>query len=208
MKRNYVVLTRWLLAGVLLPVTALTLYPTQLLSIFSDEAVSAANALIILAVAHGLYAALSASEHLLVMSGRSLLNMALGVVTLAISVAVSIPLIMLMGTVGAAIGILVAFTFLNSARVYYVHKLYQLYPFGPALVWPLLNASVVFVSFYLFNQFVQIDTLPKLVVILVLMMGMYGTLYFLGPKEPEEKHVLARIKSRLKRNPPTDSDRN
>ncbi len=196
--RSYVIVTRWLLTGALLPVLAMVLYPAPLLAIFSSEAMQAETTLVVLALAHGLYTALNASENLLVMSGKSFLNMVLGVAALLVCATACIPLIMTIGPVGAALGMLVTYAFISCVRVYSVYALYQLHPFGYSLLRPLANAVLVFVLFYTLDRFIEIDTLVRLVPALIMMTVLYLTLYFWGPKEPEEVDLLARLRTRLR----------
>lgn len=199
LKRSYIIVTRWLLAGALLPVLAMTLYPAQLLAIFSADAMEAKNVLVILALAHGLYTALNASENLLVMSGRSFLNMILGIGTLLVSAIVCVPLILVMDSVGAAVGMLITYACISAARVLCVYKLYDLHPLSFSLFGPLANALLLFVLFYILDQFFPVDSLLTLIPALAMLVALYLTLYFWGPKEPEEEDLLARLRRKFRR---------
>ncbi|MFC1664728.1 polysaccharide biosynthesis C-terminal domain-containing protein [Pseudomonadota bacterium] len=177
----------------------MVLYPSQLLAIFNTEAIEAAGVLVILALAHGLHTAFNASEHMLVMSGKTLLSMTLGAKTLTVSMISTVPLTMYFGITGAAFGTLITYIFLNFSRLHYVYKLYDLHPFGTLLLWPLTCAILVFVFFYIFNLFAPADNLLQTGVMLMLMTISYISFYFLGPKEPEERYLLMRLRSRISR---------
>ncbi|RMF62327.1 MAG: hypothetical protein D6743_12260, partial [Calditrichaeota bacterium] len=126
--RNYVIVTRWLMAGSLLPALAMILYPAQLLSLFGREATAAAGALVVLAISHGLFGTFSAAESLLVMTGKTLLNTILAAAMLSINIAVSLWLIPKLGLVGAALGMLTAFAFVSAARLYHGYRFYGIHP--------------------------------------------------------------------------------
>ena len=199
LERSYTLVTRWLAAAALLPVIAMVLYPAQLLTIFSDQAVVGALALVFLAVAHGTHTILSTAESVLVMSGRPVLNMWLGLATLIFGVSLCVPLTMTFGPVGTAIGVMITFFCVNLSRVYIVYRLYGLHPFGTTLTWPLVNGAVVFTLFFIVNLYIQPESLVSLILLLALMVAFYVTLYFSGPKEPEEKHLLLSLKNKLNR---------
>lgn len=201
LKRNYIIVTRWLMAGTLLPTLAIALYPTPILFLFSEKATEAATALIILAISHGLFGTFSAAESLLVMTGKSLLNTLLAAGMLVINCAISIPLIPKFGLAGAALGILAAFSFAGAARIYYAYKHHRLHPFGHALLWPLLTASITLVLFYTLKNWLLINSPLETILIFMCLLVFYVGFYFIGATEPEERYLIERLKSKLKRTP-------
>ena len=124
--------------------------------------------------------------------------------TLLIGVAVCAGLIRLFGSVGAAIGVLIIYALVSFARVYLVYRLYHLHPFGHLLLRPLIDAAIVFAVFYGLNRVIHVDTLVELILALVLLTGFYLTLYFWGPKEPEETDLLKTVRKKLARNSQVD----
>lgn len=201
LKRNYVLVTRWLMAGSLLPVIAIVLFPAQLLVLFNEEATKAAGVLVVLAISHGLFGSFSAAESLLLMTGKSLVNTGLAAAMLAINVVASLLLLPAFGMLGVALGMLVAYTFVSTARVLQGYKLFQLHPFGHALLWPLVTATMTAASFYAMSRWWLINSLPETVAVLIVLAGTYATIYFLGAKEPEEKHLISRLKNKIRRAP-------
>ena len=199
LKRSYALVTRWLAAAALLPVIAMVLYPTQLLTIFSNQAVGGALALVLLAVAHGTHTILSTAESMLVMSGRPVLNMWLGLATLTFGASLCVPLTVTLGPVGTAVGVMITFICVNLSRVYIVYRLYGLHPFGTTLTWPLVNGILVFTLFFIANLYIPPEGLVSLILMLASMAAIYVTLYFSGPKESEEKHLLLTLKNKLNR---------
>ncbi|MFQ5705381.1 MAG: oligosaccharide flippase family protein [Gemmatimonadales bacterium] len=197
LRRNYVIVTRWLLAGTLPTVIAIGLFPTQLLSLFNDEAKVAAGALMVLALGHGLLAVFSASETLLVMTGKSWLNTFLAASSLTLSAAVGILLIPKLGIVGGALGTLVGYAFVSGARVLQGHRLMGLHPFGYTLLWPVVVALLTTTIVYALNLAITVDSAAKLIVMLVITAVIYGGGFFGGAREPEERQLIARLRARL-----------
>lgn len=201
LQRNYVLVTRWLMAGSLLPVTALVLMPNQILGFFGVESVEAALALVVLALAHGLFGSFSAAENLLIMTGKSWINTIFAGIMLVVNCVVSVLLIPKLGLVGASLGMLVAFITVSGARLFHGHRQLHLNPFSYALLWPLLTAGITLVVFFFLKNWLIVNTFPKIIAALVMMTIFYTGLYFLGATEPEEKHLINRLKDKVKRRP-------
>jgi O-antigen/teichoic acid export membrane protein len=198
LQRNYVLVTRWLLAGTLLPLAAMLLFSNQLLSFFDVKSSEAAAALMILALAHGVWGIFSAAESLLVMAGKTLLNTGYAVVMLLITFSASMLLIPVLGLPGAALGTFVAFTTISLVRMYQVYRKFHLMPFSHALVWPLITAMITITVFYLLSHWLTIQSTVGTIVALVVMALFYAALYFSGAAEPEELHLISRIKEKVK----------
>lgn len=201
LQRNYVLVTRWLIAGSLLPVLAMILYPDQLLRLFGIQSPQASLALMLLALAHGLFGAFSASENLLIMTGKSLLNTKLAFVMLLVNSAVSVWLIPLIGLPGASLGTLAAFAAVSFGRIFHGYRQLHLHPFNYALLWPLFTAGMTTVIFVFLKTWLDLQSVPETIVAIVMLAFCYTAIYFLGAREPEEKHLLMKLKNKLKPKP-------
>lgn len=199
LQRNYALVTRWIMAGSLLPVGAIVLFPNQILGFFNVDAAQAVSALIVLALAHGLSGIFGAAESLLVMTGKTLLNTSLAGLVLVINCAVGIFLIPKLGLVGAAFGTLAAFASVSFARIYYVYRKLQLIPFSSSLFWPITTASITMSLFYLLKNWFTVNTTLETISLLIVMATFYTGIYFLGASEPEERHLIIKFKDKLKR---------
>jgi len=199
LQRNYQLVTRWLMAGTLLPVVAIILYPTQLLVLFDEKAAAASGALIILALSHGLLGTFIGAESLIIMTGKSLLNTIFVAGMLAINLVVSVLLIPKFGLIGAALGMLCAYGFVSGARLFHAYKHYNLHPFGYSLLWPLITALATFILFYVVDTLLSVDSLFKTIAVLATMGIFYAGFYFLGASEPEERLLIEKLKNKLKR---------
>lgn len=199
LRRNYVLVTRWLMAGSFLPVAAMVIFPDQILTFFDVHSSQASAALMVLALAYGLLGMFSAAESLLVMTGRTLLNTILEAIMLAVNFTVGYFLIPELGLVGAALGTLTSFAVVSVARIYQSYKRLHLSPFSLSLFWPIGNLMVTATIFYLLNIWLKIDTNIKTIAVFGLMTLVYGAIFLMGPTEPEEKHLIASFKSKIRR---------
>ena len=201
LQRNYVLVTRWLMAGSLLPVVAILLFPNQILGFFNVQSAQAASALMVLALAYGLSGIFNAAESLLIMTGRTLLNTVLAGIVLVVNCSVAIVLIPKLGLVGAALGTFTAFTLVSVARIYQGYKRLHLTPFSYSLFWPLTTAGITMVVFYFLKSLLTVNSVFETIIVLVTMMIFYTIIYFLGATEPEEKHLINKIKNKFKIKP-------
>ncbi len=199
LKRNYVLVTRWLMAGSFLPVIAILLFPGQILAFFNIQSTQAAHALMVLAFAHGLFGTFSAAESLLVMTGKTLLNASLGMLMLVVNVVIAFLLIPKFGLVGAALGTLAAFAIVSVGRLYHGYKQIHLLPFSTSLFWPLVTAVVTSGIFYFFKNWVQINSIVETISVFIVMIILYAIIYFLGASEPEEKHLITNVKHKFRK---------
>ena len=103
------------------------------------------------------------------------------------------------GPVGTAVGVMITFICVNLSRVYIVYRLYGLHPFGATLTWPLVNGLIVLILFAIVDLYIRPESLVGLIVFLALLAAIYVALYFSGPKESEEKHLLLTLKNKLSR---------
>ncbi|MFQ5651805.1 MAG: oligosaccharide flippase family protein [bacterium] len=199
LQRSYVIVTRWIMAGTLLPVVALVLFSRELLSLFSEAAVEASVVLILLACSHGIYGLFNASENLLVMAGKSLLSAVLAAGMFMITIGVSVVLIPIYGMEGAALGMLVAHVSISAVRLLYVYKSFGTHPFDVALIWPVTTAMMTAAMFGLLKFWLHADSVPVTIATLAIMVLTYTAIYFGGAREPEEKHFMAKLKNKLRR---------
>jgi len=193
LKRNYVLVTRWLMAGTFLPVIALLLFPQQILAFFDVHSNQATLALIILAMAHGLVGSFSAAENILVMTGRTMLNALLGALMLTVNCIVGVALIPKIGLAGAAFGTLAAFATVSAARLYHGYRQLQLLPFSVALFWPIVTALITGALFYAVQISVEINSIFDTIIVFIALALTYITIYLVGASEPEEKHLWASL---------------
>ncbi len=199
LQRNYVLVTRWLMAGSFLPVIVLLIFPEQILSFFGIQPEPATTALQVLALAHGFFGAFSGAENLLVMTGRTLLNAVLGGLMLGVNVLIGWWLIPQLGITGAALGTFGAFFAVTIARIYFGYRKVGLLPFGTSLIWPLLTAVFTTALFLGIARWWAVHTVWEMAGAVSGMAALYLLIYFGGAKEPEERYAFNKVKQKLVR---------
>ncbi|RMF65198.1 MAG: hypothetical protein D6743_08280 [Calditrichaeota bacterium] len=199
LKRNYQMVTRWLLAGSFLPAVVIALFAEPILSFFNVASPAAVWALRILALAHGLFGTFSAAENLLVMTGRSLLNFLLGAVMLILNVTLGLMLISRFGMVGAALSTLAAFLFASIARVYHGYRLMHLTPFGRRLLWPVSTVLITGLVIWGGKLLLPGTNALQIGLLFPLTISIYLGLYFTGARMPEELYLRNKVLDRLGR---------
>ncbi len=193
LKRNYQMVTRWLLAGSFLPAVVIILFAEPILSFFNVTSQPAVWTLRTLALAHGLFGTFSAAESLLVMTGRSLLNFVLGTLMLALNVILGLWLIPRIGLVGAALSTLAAFLFVSFARIYQGYRLMHLTPFGRRLLWPLATALLTVLCVWTTKLLLPGTSLLQFGMLFLLTVCLYLGLYFSGARMPEERFLRDKL---------------
>jgi O-antigen/teichoic acid export membrane protein len=129
------------------------------------------------------------------MSGRTLLNALIALIGLCVNVALNLLLLPTLGMVGAAVGTLGAMIVVIGANIYYVYKAFDLLPFSLSLLWPVATTCLTGVLFYLLNSWLEIGSVLTTVLALASLILTYGFIYFLGATEPEEKELIANLRS-------------
>lgn len=199
LRRNYVLVTRWLMVGSFLPVVAIVMFPGQILAFFNVNSMQTSSALMVLAVAYGLNGVFSAAESLLVMTGKTLLNTILGAMMLILNFTVSYVLILKLGLVGAALGTLTSIAAVSIARLHQGYKQFRLLPFSLSLFWPIVSAGLTAAIIYLLKVAFQIDTAFETILAFVFMIFIYAVIYLLGATEPEEKRLISNMKRKIRK---------
>jgi len=197
LQRNYVLVTRWLMAGSFLPVIAMVIFPNQILALFNVHSIQASQSLVVLALAYGLFGTFSGSQSIMIMTGKTSKNALLGLMALVVNVTLNAFLIPKLGLVGAAIGTFTAFAVVITARIYHVYNKLGLLPFSLSLFWPIATAVFTGTMFYLLKVWLNIDTVFETAAIFVGMILIYAIIYFWGANEPEEKQLIASLKNRI-----------
>jgi len=197
LQRNYVLVTKWLMAGSFLPVIAMVIFPNQILALFNVHSIQASQSLIVLALAYGLFGTFSGSQSIMIMTGKTSKNALLGLMALVVNVTLNAFLIPKLGLVGAAIGTFTAFAVVITARIYHVYNKLGLLPFSLSLFWPIATAVFTGTMFYLLKVWLNIDTVFEVATVFVGMILIYAIIYFWGANEPEEKQLIASLKNRI-----------
>ncbi len=198
LQRSYGLVTRWLLAGTLLPLLALTLFGNEILELFKVSSAAAVTALVILAVAQTLFGTFSASENLLVMSGYSGLNARLASVMVALNAIAGVVMIPRLGLSGAALASLLAYLVVSVARVGAGFQRVGVQPFGRHLIWPIFSGGTTFAVIATIRLIAGPISLAWDLVLFIATIVLYATLLMARADQPEERHLLYRFKGLIR----------
>jgi len=170
--------TRWLLTGSLLPALLIVLGASDLLSLFAIDDGGATSALVILALAHALFGAFSASENVLVMTGHTALNAGLSAAVAVGNIVLGVLLIPRTGMTGAALATLLIYGAVVLARVGFSARFVGVHPLEWSLLFPTALAGALGALGYAVLRSVEPALLGRFVVYTVVF-GLYaGSLLF------------------------------
>ena len=157
------------------------------------------NVLLILCFGMMVQGIFAVGEPLLAMSGRPYLNMYNNSVWLAANVGLNVWLIPLYGIVGAAVAATSSMVVANMVRLVQIYRIHHIHPLRRPLLKPLLAAGVPAVSLLLLRDHFVLES-RAVIVTLVLFLGIYLGLLWLFRLEAEDRALLDRLWSRVRRN--------
>jgi O-antigen/teichoic acid export membrane protein len=196
--RLYQTLTKWTFSLSLPLFLIVLLFPELLLSIFGEDFVGGASALVVLALANLIAAATTMSDVVLGMSGHTTLQLVNAIVSVLIVLALNALLITRWGLLGAAMAFL-AFTLIMSlVRVTQVYYLLRLSPYNLSFLKPIVAGLVTLAIAAIARQALQAtaDILTAALTVLVILVAYVSTILLLGLSE-EDRMVLARMRRRV-----------
>jgi O-antigen/teichoic acid export membrane protein len=137
--RIYRMVTRWIVAVVIPAVLLFTLLPGPVLGVFGGRFAEGSTVLVLLTMASFLQVCFGLSSTVLAMTGYSRLSLLNALGAFILQVALNFVLIPGMGINGAALATLLVFFVLSAIRLYQIHHLLKINPFGRALWKPLCS---------------------------------------------------------------------
>jgi|GEM_PF-258097 len=136
--------TRWVVILELAFLLGVGLWGAPVLSIFGPAFAVGFWSLVLLSVAYALNGAFGSSEMLLMMSGRSGLNLLNTVLLVAITCGLNLLLIPRYGIAGAALAAALSLTLINLLRIVQVRVCLGIHPFRRSLIKPFAAAGPAF----------------------------------------------------------------
>ncbi|MCP3683593.1 MAG: flippase [bacterium] len=200
-KRNYIILTKWL-CSVTLPVfLMLFLYPDPILtSLFGEGYSEASNTLRILSAGFIINNLMGPNRATLIALGKTSFMMWASAVTAILAIALNVALIPPLGVEGAAIASVISITSVNLICNWKIYSLNRILPFDRNLLKPAVASLVlIFISHFTFSDHVNI-MLWMVPILFVVYCIIYGAMLLLTRSFDEEDKVIIRaIKSGVKR---------
>ncbi|MBE0428982.1 MAG: flippase [Thermoleophilia bacterium] len=192
--------SRWIFTMTYPIFLVLAVFADPVLSIFGADFVVASTAMIMIAFGQLVTASTGTASMMLLMSGRSRLELVNVLIILVFDVIMCILLIPRFGLAGAAFANMASFSLVNMIRVVEVWFLMRLHAFDRFYFKPLLSgamgAAVVFVA----GRFLLADGQPvRIAALAAVMVILYvGSMALMGFNERDKK-ILNMVKTRLAR---------
>lgn len=205
LEHNFALVARWILTINLCFLAVVLLIGRDLLTLFGPEFGAGFVVVVLLACSQVIYASIGSGDTMLIMSGHPYITLVNSLIALVLNFLVNLWLIPKFNMVGAAIGTLIAFTFLTILRVVELYHLFRIHPFRRVLWKPLTAGTMA-----LFVAEAVAATLPDSSVLRIgalplLFLITYGVLLLQFGLESDDVTVLNRLKAKIKRPRPTDS---
>jgi O-antigen/teichoic acid export membrane protein len=198
LRRNYAVVTKWLVFLSLPIFLVLCLFPEVTLKLlFGSEYVAAAPALRILSFGFLLNNIFGPNGPMLIATGRTMFLFWLGLAAAALNVVLNIILIPPLGIVGAAVATLITIAMTNTVAVARLYSSYRVQPLSKNLLKPLvLSVALAFLFQLIINNFITV-TWWMLPLLFILYYAIYGVATVLTRSfDKEDIALLIQIEKR------------
>jgi O-antigen/teichoic acid export membrane protein len=183
-----------------IPICLLMLFfSSDILQLFGQKYVSGAMCLALLSIAQLVNSAFGSSGFLIMMAGKSRINLANNFVAAILNIGLNVVLIPRYGIVGAAVSFLIAISIVNIIMIIEAYVLFHIHPFRVDLYKPILAGGVSYgVTFLLTKFFIRIENSLLLIATgAVIYLLCYALLLYALRIGDEDKIILERIKGRL-----------
>lgn len=201
LKRLYKFSTRWIVSLTLPLIVVIILGANHILDFFGPGYEQASLALIILAGAQFINLAVGATDTIIIMGGRSKLDMLNNIGLLIVTVVTGVLIIPRYGLVGSAITQGFAIVFINILKFSQIYFFYGLLPFSRSLAkYVSVILAVGLIVYYASNAIVfSGNLLPLLFIGVSVFFGYLSTILIIG-LDPEDRMVIQNIVERFQLN--------
>lgn len=197
--RTYSATTRWTFTMAIPLFLASVLYATEILSVFGDDFVSGAHALIFLAAGELVLAATGTCGSMIDMAGYTRIKVFNSVLWLGASVALSLLLIPPLGVVGAALGSMGALALINLVRTLEVWIIDRLLPWRADFWKPVVAATGAAGWGFALKTVVDVSAFWSAALQGATVLIVYVGLLVLFGFHEEDRLILGRIGARIRR---------
>lgn len=200
MRRNYMILTKWIFSATFPLFLVIFLFPETVLNVFFGSPYEEASvALQILALGTLIPVFLGPNGATLIAIGRTKLNMIDDLIGAITNISLNIFLIPLMGIMGAAIAYAISFAVLNmikSAQIFHIHKIH---PFTKNYLKPIVTSTVLIFIIYLLikHLFSASISIWALILLLFLFLATYSVCLVITRSFDKEDIILIQEMKKL-----------
>jgi len=199
LEKLYKIVTNWIFI-ISFPIFLLmVLYPEELLGIWGPGYRSGWISLVIISASMMINCAVGSVKNMIMMSGRSRLNLANEGIAFFITIILNILLIPEYGVMGAAISFAAAVVISNAAGLLEVYFLLGIHPYKISFLKPFAAGIISAAVFFLLKKYVMADSMDTvwLIIMAPLFLLMYTGLLFVFKFSREDLMVLDMIRQKL-----------
>ncbi len=193
------IVTKWVFSFSL-PICLLMIFLSrEILSVFGNNFTEGAACLALLAVAQILNSAIGSSGFLIMMSGRSKVNLINNVIAAGLNIGFNLFLIPKYGIIGAAAAYLISVAVINIIRLIEVNFIFNFHPFRADIRKPLVAGVAASLFFFLTKTWVDIGGVPLLNIVLVsfVYVSVYFFTLYIQRVDEQDRIIFNRIKAKL-----------
>jgi len=197
LKQLYVTVSRWIFVLSLPVFLVLVLLSDSLMRVFGGNYVAGSIALIFLAIGQMFNAATGAAGLMVLMGGRSRLELLNVAMTLFLDVTLCVILIPRVGLMGAAIANMVSLIVVNAMRVLEVWYFMRMQAYNRGYLKPITAGAASAVTVLIAGHFMGVDTLARAVFMAGVLSIVYIAILLVLGLDRSDKEVLQMVKKRL-----------
>jgi O-antigen/teichoic acid export membrane protein len=189
---------KWIFAISLPVFLSMILFSKDFLHIYGKEFVAGASCLVILSIGQMLSSTCGPFTHMIMMSGRSKINLLNSVLVSLINIILCFLLIPKIGIIGAALAATISLAIVNTVGLIETFMIYKIHPFRPDFIKPLLSGGAAsLVSFLILGLLSdRIHFLLALLIGITSFLIVYIPFLFILGINREEKFILEKIKAK------------
>jgi len=193
------IVTKWMFSLTLPIVILLIFFSKQILALWGRDYIMGSSCLILLSIAMLIKAGVGSSEYLIMMIGKSMINLTNTIIAFLMIAILSLILIPKYGIIGAALAQAISIIFMSIIRLMQVYFILKIHPYRLDFFKPLLASVISSISVFLLTKHL-IQTNKPLILLLIgslVVIGIYTCMLSLLGFEKEEKFILNKIRATL-----------
>lgn len=198
LEHHYKMVAKWILMSSLPIFTLLTFFSKEILSIFGPGFANGYKAMIILCIGQMLNAATGSAGFMLMMTGRSLVNLMNSGLLCFVNLLLNIYLIPKYGIVGAALANTLSVTAVQLLRLAEVWYFLKVHPYRPDTLKPICSCALsVFILVMIAPFGVNKHSIFMAPLLSILFLTSYVAFLWIFKLSPEDRIVLTNLKDKL-----------
>jgi O-antigen/teichoic acid export membrane protein len=168
LKKNYQVLSKWLITIAFPFIMILLLFPSTVISIlYGSKYILASNALQLITIGIMIYLILSLSREVLTIMGKTKQIFYFTIIGSGTNIILNLIFIPYFGINGAAFATMITFILISSLIGYYLYRIKKIHPFRKKLILPITLTLFILSLIYLFIDYFDLQTIPFILKIII-----------------------------------------